>query len=68
MRILLDANILFPASNPKWLAGPMLEALARHREWSASEFAIEEARRNVAGAFRAKADGPGARPYRCPAL
>ena len=49
MRVFLDANILFSASNPKWLTGLLLEVLAGHGELVASEFAIEEARRNVAG-------------------
>jgi hypothetical protein len=49
VRVFLDANILFSASNPKWLTGLLLEVLAGHGELVTSEFAIGEARRNVAG-------------------
>ena len=49
MRVFLDANILFSASNPKWLTRLLLEVLAGHGELVTSEFAIGEARRNVAG-------------------
>ncbi len=49
MRVFLDANILFSVSNPKWLRGLLLEVLAGHGELVTSEFAIREARRNVAG-------------------
>jgi hypothetical protein len=48
VRVFLDANILFSVSNPKWLTGLLLEVLAGHGELVTSEFAIGEARRNVA--------------------
>ena len=49
MRVFLDANILFSASNPKWLTGLLLEVLAGEGELVTSEFALQEARRNLAG-------------------
>ena len=50
MRVFLDANILFSASNPKWLTGLLLEVLAAEAELVTSEFALQEARRNL-GSF-----------------
>ena len=49
MRVFLDANILFSASNPKWLTGLLLEVLAAHGSLVTSEFALQEARRNLSG-------------------
>jgi len=49
VRVFLDANILFSASNPKWLTGLLLEVLAGEGELVPSEFALQEARRNLAG-------------------
>jgi len=47
VRVFLDANILFSASNPKWLTGLLLEVLTAHGSLVTSEFAAQEARRNV---------------------
>lgn len=48
MRVFLDANILFSASNPKWFTRLLLDVLELHGELVTSEFAAQEARRNVA--------------------
>jgi hypothetical protein len=48
VRVFLDANILFSASNPKWLTSLLLDVLELHGELVTSEFAAQEARRNVA--------------------
>ena len=47
MRVFLDANILFSASNPKWFTRLLLDVLVLHGELVTSEFAAQEARRNV---------------------
>lgn len=47
MRVFLDANILFSASNPKWFTRLLLDVLELHGELVTSEFAAQEARRNV---------------------
>ena len=43
MRVFLDANILFSASNPKWLTSLLLDVLELHGELVTSEFAAQEA-------------------------
>ena len=57
MRVFLDANILFSASNPKWLSSLLLDVLELHGELVTSEFAAQEARRNVAAFSEDLIDG-----------
>ena len=42
MRVFLDANILFSASNPKWLTSLLLDVLELHGELVTSEFAARQ--------------------------
>jgi len=42
MRVFLDANILFSASNPKWLTSLLLDVLELHGELVTSEFAARK--------------------------
>lgn len=51
MRIFLDANILFSASNPKWLTHEFVQVLFLHAECVTNAYALEEARRNLAKHF-----------------
>jgi len=48
VRVFLDANILFSASNPNWLTGKLLEKLAEHADLLTTDYAYEEAARNLA--------------------
>ena len=57
MRVFLDANILFSASNPKWLTSLLLDVLELHWKLVTSEFAAQEARRNVAAFSEDLIDG-----------
>ena len=57
MRVFLDANILFSASNPKWFTRLLLDVLELHGELVTSEFAAQEARRNVAAFSEDLMDG-----------
>ena len=51
MRVFLDANILFSASNPKWLTHDFVDLLLRRAECVTNGYAAEEARRNLARHF-----------------
>ena len=51
MRIFLDANILFSASQPHSKMGLFFELLFERNECLTNEYAIEEARRNLAVKF-----------------
>ena len=57
MRVFLDANILFSASNPKWFTRLLLDVLELLGELVTSEFAAQEARRNVAAFSEDLMDG-----------
>ena len=57
MRVFLDANILFSASNPKWFTRLLLDVLELHGELVTSEFEAQEARRNVAAFSEDLMDG-----------
>jgi len=57
VRVFLDANILFSASNPKWFTRLLLDVLELHGELVTSEFAAQEARRNVAAFSEDLMDG-----------
>jgi hypothetical protein len=57
VRVFLDANILFSASNPKWFTRLLLDVLVLHGELVTSEFAAQEARRNVAAFSEDLIDG-----------
>jgi hypothetical protein len=51
MRIFLDANILFSASNPKLLTHDFGELLLQHSDCLTNVYAAEEARRNLVKHF-----------------
>jgi len=48
VKVFLDANILFSASNPRWLTGQLLDALEQSgAELMSSAYVWDEAERNV---------------------
>lgn len=51
MRIFLDANILFSASQPQSRMGLFLDALRDRADCLTNDYAVEEARRNLAAKF-----------------
>lgn len=51
MRIFLDANILFSASLPRSRMRAFLEVLLKESECLTNDYALEEARRNLAAKF-----------------
>jgi len=51
MRIFLDANILFSGSLPNSRMGAFLDALFEEGECLTNNYAVEEARRNLAAKF-----------------
>ena len=53
MRIFLDANILFSGALPQSRMRAFLDFLGRECDWVTNAYAVEEARRNLAGKFPA---------------
>jgi uncharacterized protein len=51
MRVFLDANILFSASLPRSRMRALLDLLFDHVECLTNDYAVEEARRNLAAKF-----------------
>ncbi|MCA9303426.1 MAG: PIN domain-containing protein [Phycisphaerales bacterium] len=47
VRVFLDANVLFSASNPGSNIERLIQLLTEHGQAVSSDFAIEEARRNI---------------------
>ena len=48
LRVFLDANVLFSASNPGSNIEQLIQLLIKHGQVVSSDFAIEEAKRNIA--------------------
>ena len=51
MRVFLDANILFSAANPKWHTSKLVQWLIKNASCVTSNYATEEARRNLKTSF-----------------
>lgn len=51
MRVFLDANILFSAAQPRSRMRDFLDLLLERAECLANDYAVEEARRNLAAKF-----------------